>query len=118
MLPYQNSILSECTFSFLTTFGKLVSVTDVIYINGYKGKEASICYAFGVSTTLQTVMKFIFNFFSFFIRESSEGIASGDRLKNRLLFAGVGFPAIFVLILKIILFTVLKWMAEASVPRI
>jgi hypothetical protein len=60
-------------------------------------------------------MKFIF---TYFIREPSEGIASGDRLKNGLLFAGVGFPEIFVLILKIILFIVLKWLAEASVPRI
>jgi hypothetical protein len=52
-----------------TTFGKRVSVTDVIYVNCYKGEEASICYAFGVSTTLQTIMKFILTFFSFFIRD-------------------------------------------------
>jgi hypothetical protein len=63
-------------------------------------------------------MKFIFTFFSFFIREPSEGIESGDRLKNRLLFAGVGFPVIFVLISKIILFSVLKWLTEFSAPRI
>ena len=102
----------------LTAFGKFVSVIDVIYVNCYKGKEASICYAFGVSPTLKTNMKFILTFFSFFIRDPSEGLASGDRLQNRFLFAGVNFPVIFVLIFKIILLSVLKWMAEDSVPRI
>jgi len=63
-------------------------------------------------------MKFILPFFSFFKPEPSEGIENGDRHQNRLLFAGVGFSVIFVLILKTILFSVLKWMAEASVPRI
>jgi len=92
--------------------------TRPTYVKCYKGKEASICYAFGFSTTLQTVMKFILPFFSFFKPEPSEGIENGDRHQNRLLFAGVGFSVIFVLILKTILFSVLKWMAEASVPRI
>jgi hypothetical protein len=56
------------------TFGKLVSVIHVIYVNVNKGKETSICHAFEVSSTLQTIMKFISNFFSFFIREPSEGV--------------------------------------------
>jgi len=89
-----------------------------MYVNCYKGEETSIYYAFGVSDPLQTIVKVILTFFSFFIRWPIEGIASGDRLQNRLLFTEVGCPVIFVLIFKTILFSILKLMAEASVPII
>jgi len=102
----------------LKTFGRLVIVTDVIFVNCCEDEEASIYYASGVSTALQTIVKVILTFFSFFIRWTSEGIASGDRLQNRLLFAEVGCPVIFMLIFKTILFSILKLMAEACWLRI
>jgi hypothetical protein len=46
----------------LTTFGRLVIVTDVIYVNCYKCEVAPIYYAFGVSTALRTIVKVILTF--------------------------------------------------------
>ena len=118
MLSYQNPILSDNSSSV-----------------AYDVWEACDCYWRHIRKLLQVwsgvylLRVWSFNritdhreghidFFSFFIRWPSEGIASGDRLENRLLFAEVGSLVIFMLIFKTIPFSILKLMAEVSVPRI